>query len=218
MSSSKVKVCVRTRPTQYFAQDCITIDEEHSTIQVNTAGGEVQGEMLNNKNTSAKFRFDHVFHNASQASVYDLYARDTVAGVVDGTNGSIMSYGQTGSGKTFTMMGDTSNYEHRGVIPRAMTQLFGDVNSRIEFEFRVSVTYMEIYNEKIYDLLTDLANPNVAHDFTIAEEKDGRGTFVRGLTEIEVKDENEVLNLLFRGELSRTTAQQILHVILLCLL
>jgi kinesin family protein 6/9 len=211
MSSSKVKVCVRTRPTQYFAQDSIVIDEEHGTIQVNNLSGVEPGEMLNNKNTSAKFKFDHVFHNASQAAVYDLYARDTVAGVVDGINGSIMSYGQTGSGKTFTMMGDTSNYEHRGVVPRAMTQLFGEVNARIEFEYRVSVTYMEIYNEKIYDLLSDLSNPNVAHDFTIAEEKDGRGTFVRGLTEIEVKDENEVLNLLFRGELSRTTAQHKLN-------
>lgn len=188
------------------------IDEEHGTIQVNNTQGQPEpGEMLNNKNTSAKFRFDHVFHNSSQAAVYDLYARATVQGVVDGTNGAIMSYGQTGSGKTFTMMGDTSNYEHRGVVPRAMTQLFNEVNSRIEFEYRVSVTYMEIYNERIFDLLTDLANPNVAHDYTIAEEKDGRGTFVRGLTEIEVKDENEVLNLLFRGELSRTTAQHKLN-------
>ena len=211
MASNKVKVCVRTRPTQYFASDAIMIDEEHSTIQITNNQGVEPGEMLNNKNTSAKFRYDHVFHNASQAAVYDLYARDTVQGVVDGTNGAIMSYGQTGSGKTFTMLGDTNNYEHRGVVPRAMTQLFNEVNSRIEFEFRVSVTYMEIYNERIFDLLTDLSNPNVAHDYTIAEEKDGRGTFVRGLTEIEVKDENEVLNLLFRGELSRTTAQHKLN-------
>ncbi len=203
---NKVKVCIRTRPTQYFAEDAIQIDEEHGTIQVTNNGGIEPGEMLNNKNTSAKFRYDHVFHNASQTAVYDLYARDTVQCVVDGINGAIMSYGQTGSGKTFTMMGDTSNYEHRGVAPRAMTQLFGEINSRIESEYRVSVTYMEIYNERIFDLLTDLGNPNAARDYTIAEEKDGRGTFVRGLTEVEVRDENEVLNLLFRGELSRTTA------------
>ena len=208
---NKVKVCVRTRPTQYFAQDSITIDEEHGTIQVNNNQGIEPGEMLNNKNTSAKFRYDHVFHNASQTAVYDLYARDTVQSVVDGINGAIMSYGQTGSGKTFTMMGDTANYEHRGVAPRAMTQLFGEINSRIEFEYRVSVTYMEIYNERIFDLLTDLSNPDTATDYTVAEEKDGRGTFVRGLTEVEVRDENEVLNLLFRGELSRTTAQHKLN-------
>ena len=65
---------------------------------------------------------------------------------------------------------------------------------------------MEIYNEKIFDLLSDLSNPDQAMDYTIAEEKNGRGTFVRGLTEIEVKSENEAFNLLFSGELCRTTA------------
>jgi len=207
MKKSSVKVCVRTRPTQNFAQDNIAIDEEHNTIMIDTAQNEepVAG-MLNNKTSSFKFRFDHVFHNASQSQVYDLYARDTVQGVVDGINGAVMSYGQTGSGKTFTMMGDAQSYEHRGVAPRAISQLFNEINSRIELEFRVSCTYMEIYNEKIFDLLSDLTNPDQAQDFTIVEEKDGRGVFVRGLAEVEIKDENECLSLLFSGGLSRTIA------------
>lgn len=92
------------------------------------------------------------------------------------------------------------------MAPRALTQLFNEINARIEFEFRVSCTYMEIYNERIYDLLSDLSNPDQASDYTIAEERDGRGTFVRGLTEIEVSNETEALNLLFSGELARTTA------------
>src|SRR5690348_647879 len=99
-------------------------------------------------------------------------------------------------------MGDSSNYEHRGVAPRALGQIFNEINARIEFEFKVTCTYMEIYNERIYDLLTDLSSPDQASDFTIAEEKDGRGTFVRGLTEIEISSESEALNLLFGGELS----------------
>jgi type II secretory ATPase GspE/PulE/Tfp pilus assembly ATPase PilB-like protein len=60
--------------------------------------------VLNNRQNSFKFKFDHVFHNASQSAVYDLYARDTVRDVVEGINGAIMTYGQTGSGKTFTMV------------------------------------------------------------------------------------------------------------------
>lgn len=100
-----VRVCVRTRPTQYFAQDNIKIEEEHGTIQIATSLDEPTG-VLNNKKNSFKFKFDHVFHNASQVSVYDLYARDTVQGVVNGINGAIMSYGQTGSGKTFTMVSE----------------------------------------------------------------------------------------------------------------
>lgn len=99
-----MKVCVRTRPTQNFAQNNISIDEEHNTIQVNTGHEEDAGGLSNNKQNTFKFKFDHVFHNASQSAVYDLYARDTVQGVVDGINGAILSYGQTGSGKTFTMV------------------------------------------------------------------------------------------------------------------
>eukprot|EP01036_Dinobryon_divergens_P030732 gene30732-40021_t len=182
MKRNSVKVCIRTRPTQYFAQDNIFIDEEHGTVQINTSviADETPG-LLNNKQSNFKFKFDHVFHNATQASVYDLYARDTVQGVVDGINGSVMSYGQTGSGKTFTMMGDAQSYEHRGIAPRAINQLFNEINSRIEFEFKITCTYMEIYNERIFDLLNDLSSPDQAADYTIAEEKDGRGTFVRVL-------------------------------------
>jgi len=104
MKRNAIKVCIRTRPTQYFAQDAIIIDEEHSTIQITNNHGVEPGGMLNNKQNSFKFRFDHVFHNSSQSAVYDLFARDTVQGVVDGINGAVMTYGQTGSGKTFTMV------------------------------------------------------------------------------------------------------------------
>lgn len=203
---NSVKVCVRTRPTQYFAQDNIYIDTEHNTIQVTTGEKAEPGAILNNRQNSFKFRFDHVFHNSSQSDVYDLFARDIVQSVVDGINGCIMTYGQTGSGKTFTMIGDTQNYEHRGIAARSISQIFNEVNSRVEFEYRVTATYMEIYNERIYDLLTDLSNPDQNRDYTIVEEQGGRGTFVRGLTEIEIKNENEALNLLFTGELARTTA------------
>jgi kinesin family protein 6/9 len=65
---------------------------------------------------------------------------------------------------------------------------------------------MEIYNERIYDLLVDVSRPEQAGEFTIVEERDGRGIFVRGLTEIEVRDESSALNLLFTGGLSKTTA------------
>jgi kinesin family protein 6/9 len=104
------------------------------------------------------------------------------------------------------MIGDAQSYEHRGIAPRAISQLFSEINSRVELEFLVSCTYMEIYNERIYDLLVDLSRPEQAGEYTIVEEKDGRGIFVRGLTEIEVRDETSALNLLFTGGLSRTTA------------
>ncbi len=101
----KVRVCIRTRPTQNFAQDNLSIDIDHGTICVKHVGPESEAlSVLNNRQNTFAFKFDYVFHNASQAAVYDLYARDCVHGVVNGVNGSIMSYGQTGSGKTFTMV------------------------------------------------------------------------------------------------------------------
>ena len=99
---NSVKVCVRTRPTHYFAQDNILIDQNDNTITVTQDHD--QNEILNNKQNSFKFKFDHVFHNASQSELYDIFARDTTQAVVDGVNGAIISYGQTGSGKSFTMV------------------------------------------------------------------------------------------------------------------
>lgn len=107
MKKNSVKVCIRTRPTQNFAQDNIMIEQEHNSIVIDTTHSDepkLHGGMLDNKQSTFRFKFDHVFHNASQSAVYDLYARDTVQGVVDGINGAVMSYGQTGSGKTFTMV------------------------------------------------------------------------------------------------------------------
>ncbi len=105
-----VKVCVRTRPTQNFAQDNLFIDTEHASILVKHVEPESAATaVLNNRQNSFKFKFDHVFHNASQSAVYDLHARDTVHDVADGISGAIMTYGQTGSGKTFTMVSPFNN-------------------------------------------------------------------------------------------------------------
>eukprot|EP01041_Mallomonas_annulata_P005086 gene5086-10179_t len=182
MKRNSVKVCVRTRPTHHFAQDNIVIDQNESTIQV-TNDNDTKDTLVNNKQNSFKFRFDQVFHNATQSDIYDTFARDTVQSAVDGINGAIM-----------------------GIAPRAISQIFGEINSRIEFEYKISCSYMEIYNERIFDLLTDLSNPEQVGDYTIAEERDGRGVFVRGISDIEVTSEKEALNLLFSGELARTVA------------
>jgi kinesin family protein 6/9 len=89
---------------------------------------------------------------------------------------------------------------------------------RLETQFTVTCTYMEIYNEKIFDLLASLDVGGGSKDagaatgeFTVAEDKGGRGVHVRGLVERRVASEQEALNLLFSGELGRTTAQHKLN-------
>jgi len=214
MGKKAVKVCVRTRPTANFAQDELHVDQDSNTIGVSPASHAEEDSVLNNKQSNFKFSFHHVLHNASQETVYESLARDVVQGCADGINGTVMSYGQTGSGKTFTMIGDTQNYQHRGIAPRALSHLFNEVGLRVETQFRLVVTYMELYNERIFDLLADIsvgADAGRTSDFIIAEEKGGKGMHVRGLTEVEVQTEQEALNLLFSGELGRTTAQHKLN-------
>ena len=86
---------------------------------------------------------------------------------------------------------------------------------RMETQFTVTCTYMEIYNEKIFDLLEPMDGPSdkegATGEFTVAEDKGGRGVHVRGLTEKRVNSKQEALNLLFAGELGRTTAQHKLN-------
>jgi kinesin family protein 6/9 len=105
------------------------------------------------------------------------------------------------------MLGDTANFAHRGIIPRAMAQVFAEIQSRPETSFNISMTYMEVYNEKIFDLLLDPADTDRGRvEYKVAEDSGGRGVYVRGLREVRIADETEALSLLYAGELLRTTA------------
>jgi kinesin family protein 6/9 len=145
--------------------------------------------------------------------VYEAIARDIVHGaVVDGVNGTILAYGQTGAGKSFTMIGDTRNYQHRGIAPRAIAQVYEELENRIEIAYAVRVSYMEIYNDRIYDLLESFqpsTNSSTAADLVVVE--DARGTSVRGLTQVEAPTEQDALDQLFNGELQRTVAEHQLN-------
>ncbi|CAK4609624.1 hypothetical protein LEN26_001617 [Aphanomyces euteiches] len=207
MGKNGVKVIIRARPTAVFAQNQIHIDQDENTIEINLADSKVD-MVPSNRKDSWKFKFHQVLQNAGQDKVYEAIARDIVHGaVVDGINGTIMAYGQTGAGKTFTMIGDTRNYQHRGIAPRAIAQVFQEIESRIEIEFTVHVSYMEIYNDRIFDLLAP--DDMDMNDFVVVE--DAKGTYVRGLTQIETSTEKDALDQLFNGEMRRTVAEHQLN-------
>ena len=113
------------------------------------------GGSINNQKDSLGFTLDGILHNASQETVFSSCAQDVVSGVLEGLNGTIFTYGQTGAGKTFTICGDVHSYQQRGIVPRALHQLFTDIESRLDMEVSVKVSYLEIYNEVMYDLLAE---------------------------------------------------------------
>ena len=212
--SKGVNVVIRTRPTATFAADNLAIDTERAKIAVSLRP-HVEGA-LDNRRSSWNFQFDDVLHNASQETVYTTVCKPIVAGVMEGVNGTIMAYGQTGAGKSFTMVGDTSNYSNRGVSPRAIADLFAAMEMRPDLDFKVAATYMEIYNERIFDLLEDpLARAakkgaGSRRDFDIVDTREN-GIVVRGLTKLAITNEEEALDLLFKGDVARTTASHQLN-------
>lgn len=117
-----------------------------------------------------------------------------------------MVYGQTGAGKTFTMSGSTQNYKYRGVIPRAITQVFQEIGGRFEQEYTVRVSYLEIYNELMFDLISPVPTHEQGGN-QISIQDDAKGEIhVKGLTLNVVKNEEEALNYLFEGETNRTVS------------
>lgn len=208
MGRNGVKVVIRTRPTATFAQNQIQIDQDENTITVNSGEVHSANDGPSNRKDSWKFRYHQVLHNAAQDTVYDAIAHNIVhSAVTDGINGTILAYGQTGAGKTFTMIGDTRNYQYRGVAPRSIAHVFAQVQDRIEIKYTIRVSYMEIYNDRIIDLLADPGSAK--QEFVIVE--DAKGTTVRGLSLIDVETEQEALDQLFSGELQRTVAQHSLN-------
>ncbi|KAK5130095.1 hypothetical protein LTR08_002483 [Meristemomyces frigidus] len=155
------------------------------------------------RDAAAAFTFDRVFPtNTPQHDVFDYSIRSTVDDVLAGYNGTVFAYGQTGSGKTFTMMGaDIGDEAGKGIIPRIVEQIFDSIiRSDGTIEFMVKVSYMEIYMERIRDLLVP-QNDNLP----IHEDKQ-RGVYVKGLGEFYVQSVGEVYEILERGGQARAVA------------
>ena len=137
--------------------------------------------------------FDHVFDvNSTQKEVYDLAAKPIIDSVLEGFNGTIFAYGQTSSGKTHTMQGPSiENIEMQGVIPRMVRTVFNRIDAASDtIEFQVKVSMIEIYMERIRDLLEPMKDNLKVH-----EEK-GKGVYMADLTEQYITTEKEVYNIM----------------------
>ncbi|XP_075779103.1 kinesin-like protein KIF9 isoform X3 [Pelodiscus sinensis] len=205
----KVHAFVRVKPTANFPQDMIKYGPDNKSIDIYIRR-DVKKGVVNNKQTDWSFKLDGVLHNVSQDSVYDAVARDVVSQALDGYNGTIMCYGQTGAGKTYTMTGATENYKHRGIIPRAIQQVFRAAEKRIDQSITVRISYLEIYNETLFDLLSTMPH-SMLGDTQMAVVEYPHGVFVKGLSVHPASHEEDALNLLFEGETNRIIGEHTLN-------
>ncbi|XP_039139627.1 kinesin-like protein KIN-7L [Dioscorea cayenensis subsp. rotundata] len=149
----------------------------------------------NPTSSSPSFSFDHVFdHSTTNSSVHQVLTSPIILAAVDGFNGTVFAYGQTSSGKTYTMNGSGSD---PGIIQLAVRDVFEMIQMVTEREFLIRVSYMEIYNEEINDLLV-LGNQKLP-----IHESLERGVYVAGLREEIVNNTDQVLELIKLGETNR---------------
>ncbi|KAK0943211.1 hypothetical protein LTR29_005195 [Friedmanniomyces endolithicus] len=193
-TSNTIKVVARFRPQN-------DIEKRAGSEQVVDFTGEDTCSITSRENSGA-FTFDRVFStNTPQHDVFEYSIRHTVDDVLAGYNGTVFAYGQTGSGKTYTMMGDITNDSGKGIIPRIVGQIFSSImRCDASIEFTVRVAYMEIYMEKIRDLLVP-ENDNLP-----IHEDAKQGVYVKGLQRVYVSDIAEVYRILEIGAQARAVA------------
>ncbi|CAA2994236.1 kinesin KIN-5D [Olea europaea subsp. europaea] len=177
-------------------------------------------QTIANKQIDRTFLFDKVFGPSSQQKdLYDQAVWPIVFEVLEGYNCTIFAYGQTGTGKTYTMEGGSRKKNGEfpsdaGVIPRAVRQIF-DILEAQNAEYSMKVTFLELYNEEITDLLAPEECAKFIDDKSkkpIALMEDGKGgVFVRGLEEEIVTTANEIYKILEKGSAKRRTAETLLN-------
>ncbi|KAH8065471.1 hypothetical protein JL721_8225 [Aureococcus anophagefferens] len=194
-ASNNVRVCVRLRPL--------------STKEVDAGASAVvtmRGDTV--RLGDQAFAFDHCFDSsdsgsaahASQASIWETLEPSLVASAIDGFNVSLFAYGQTGSGKSFTMFGDRGD---RGVVPRFCSSLFEKLARASPAKTTVAVSMLEIYNERLRDLLVPYARDTPPLKLRDAPRS---GAVVEGAKIVEIGSEADLLSLMRLGSRNRTVA------------
>lgn len=194
--TSRVRVAVRLRP--YMCKQ----DEKDEGPCVR--GLDSQNlEIVNWRNAteSVKYNFD-VFHGeqTTQQEVFRTSVKPILPHILSGQNASVFAYGPTGAGKTHTMLGTP---EQPGVIPRAVSEIFNLVNAKEKdggWDYSIGMSYLEIYNEKVLDLLS----PG-SQDLPIREDKD-KNIVLPGLTHTTISTFSDFDKHFIPASLNRTTA------------
>ncbi|XP_048213389.1 kinesin-like protein KIF21B isoform X3 [Perognathus longimembris pacificus] len=212
-----VKVAVRIRPQ--LSKEKI----EGCHICTSVTPGEPQVLLGKDK----AFTYDFVFDlDTWQEQIYSTCVSKLIEGCFEGYNATVLAYGQTGAGKTYTMgtgFDTAMAEEEQGIIPRAIAHLFRGITERKQRaqeqgvtgpEFKVSAQFLELYNEEILDLFDSTRDPDARHrrsNIKIHEDANG-GIYTTGVTSRLINSQEELIQCLKQGALSRTTASTQMNV------
>ena len=195
MYTGKIKVSVRIKPNHNnnsnSSSNDLPADWYVDSLRHIISGKELGGELS----------FDNIYQDdVSNVVIYDHSVRDIVDKVMNGYNGTVFAYGMTGTGKTFSMQGTHLN---PGIVPLSVESIFNHVynNADDQQSFVVSVGYLEIYNEHLYDLL----NPATPSDEIKLRDDVKLGVKAMGLKEVVVNSPMELLDCITQGDSIRRT-------------
>ena len=208
-----IKVFVRCRPLMSTEKkNVIEVIPDRKEVRIN------ESKNSNERYNSKTFTFDNTFNaETSQIEVYRSVVEPLIEQVVMGYNCTVFAYGQTGTGKTYTMEGERTESDVAcsweedplaGIIPRALHQLFETLQTENN-EHTVRVSFLELYNEELYDLLSAIDDTTKLKIFEDATRKGS--IIVGGLEEITVHSKAEIYEILRKGSAKRQTAATLMN-------
>lgn len=178
---------LNTRETEFSNLDAIKITNSELVTVLDPLEHLGKSEEIKNKREQ-QYAYDFAFDkNTTQEEIYTNTAKYLLNGVLEGFNATVFAYGATGAGKTYTMVGTGEN---PGVMVRSLKDLFSLVEMKKEKMIKINISYVEIYNESLRDLLTDHES-----DVDIREDPN-KGVTLVGVNEIIVTNVSEVFRML----------------------
>ena len=193
--SESVKVVVRCRPLgqkeiQEQRECVVNVEMNHGTIAVCNPS---------NIKEIKSFTFDHTYDwHATQELIFNQTAKPILESVMEGYNGTIFAYGQTGTGKTYTMEGE-DNQQEKGIIPRSIDWIFSNIKNYTNQQFLVRVSFVEIYNEEVRDLLSKVKRQKLN-----VREKD-KVFYLEDVTIFQTENSQQTLEIMKKGRVNRAT-------------
>ncbi|XP_072394282.1 chromosome-associated kinesin KIF4 [Diabrotica undecimpunctata] len=195
--NTSVRVAVRVRPLvptelSRGCKEILDVIRENDQI------------LIKNIDKDKAYTFNYVLGtHSAQGELYERCVQPLMGNLFKGYNVTILAYGQTGSGKTHTMGTAYTEHGDMGVIPRAVNEIFDFVKENFSYDFSITISFMELYQEVLYDLLSDKLREQCILDI---REDTTKGIHIPNLTEVDVKSVKSVLEILQKGTTRRATS------------